>query len=82
MSKKKQKKDNKTKATTNGSTAHALRPLWLFAVFSFLLVLACAAVINLLHAQQVNRQHLATSSQQLADTYAAGLARRLAPAGS
>jgi phosphomannomutase/phosphoglucomutase len=79
MSKKKQKQDNnQAKATTNGSTAHALRPLWLFAVFSFLLVLACAAVINLLHAQQVNRQHLATSSQQLADTYAAGLAQFIA----
>jgi phosphomannomutase/phosphoglucomutase len=59
----------------NGSTAHALRPFRLFAILACLLMLACAAIINLLHTNATNQRQLAQSSQQLANTYAVALAQ-------
>ena len=74
MSTKKNKKDPNT-STHDGSTAHALRPLRLFSLFAFLLVLICAAAINLLHAREVNRQQLESASLALAETCATALAQ-------
>ncbi len=74
----KQKKKVTTKAGSdknNGSTARALRPLWLFALLSFLLPLGAAAALNLIHARTTSQQQLESTSQQLADSYVTALSQ-------
>ncbi len=71
MSKKKTPSSN----TGNiGSTSRLLRPIWIYALFACLLVLVCAAVINLVQARANDRLQLQTTSRHLVQTQATSLA--------